>query len=74
MYNTEQQRMKEIMEAPQKSKLYSDQLNRFLTFKNKMGVPDHHPSHEAPLQRTPLVPNESVPITPPVPVLFSTIG
>ena len=37
MYDAEQ-RMKEIMEAPQlsaveKSKLYSDQLNRFLTFK-----------------------------------------
>jgi hypothetical protein len=36
-----EQRMKEIMDAPQlttveKSKLYSDQLNRFLTFKNKM--------------------------------------
>jgi hypothetical protein len=36
--------MKVIMEAPQlsvveKSKLYSDQLNRFLTFKNKMDVP-----------------------------------
>jgi hypothetical protein len=34
--------MKEIMEEPQlsvveKSKLYSDQLNRFLTFKNKDG-------------------------------------
>jgi hypothetical protein len=40
MYDAEQ-RMKEIMDAPQlstveKSKLYSDQLNRFLTFKNKM--------------------------------------
>ena len=40
MYDAEQ-RMQEIMEAPQlsvveKSKLYSDQLNRFLTFKNKM--------------------------------------
>jgi hypothetical protein len=50
--------MKEIMEAPQpsvveKSKLYSDQLNRFLTFKNKMDVPAHY--HEAPVQRTPLV-------------------
>jgi hypothetical protein len=36
-----EQRMKEIMDAPQlsaveKSKLYSDQLNRFLAFKNKM--------------------------------------
>ena len=49
MYDTEQ-RMKEIMDAPQysgveKSKLYSDQLNRFLTFKNKMahsspGIPE----------------------------------
>ena len=40
MYNTEK-RMQEIMEAPQlspweKSKLYSDQLNRLLTFKNQM--------------------------------------
>ena len=40
MYDAEQ-RMKEIMDAPQlraveKSKLYCDQLNRFLTFKNKM--------------------------------------
>ena len=39
MYNTEQ-RMQEIMEVQQltaveKSKLYSDQLNRFLVFKNK---------------------------------------
>ena len=42
MYDAEQ-RMKEIMDAPQlttveKSKLYSDQLNRFLTFKNKMAI------------------------------------
>jgi hypothetical protein len=42
MYDAEQ-RMKEIMDAPQfsaveKSKLYSDQLNRFLTFKNKMDI------------------------------------
>ena len=40
MYNTEK-RIQEIMEAPQlssweKSKLYSDQLNRLLTFKNQM--------------------------------------
>ena len=40
MYNTEK-RMQEIMKAPQlspweKSKLYSDQLNRLLTFKNQM--------------------------------------
>jgi hypothetical protein len=40
MYDAEQ-RIKEIMDAPQlsaveKSKLHSDQLNRFLTFKNKM--------------------------------------
>jgi hypothetical protein len=56
MYDAEQ-RMKEIMEAPQlsvveKSKLYSDQLNRFLIFKNKMDVPA-----QAPVQRTSLVPN-----------------
>jgi hypothetical protein len=42
MYDAEE-RMKEIMEAPQlsvveKSELYSDQLNRFLIFKNKMDV------------------------------------
>jgi hypothetical protein len=54
MYDAEQ-RMKEIMDAPQlsaveKSKLYSDQLNRFLTFKNKMDVPA-----QAPVQRTSLV-------------------
>ena len=68
MYDAEQ-RMKEIMEAPQlsaveKSKLYSDQLNRFLTFKNKMDVPA-----EAPVQRTSLVPPTPVPaeIPPPVP-------
>jgi hypothetical protein len=54
MYVAEQ-RMKEIMEAPQlsvveKSKLYSDQLNRSLTFKNKMDVPA-----QAPVLRTSLV-------------------
>ena len=78
-----EQRMQEIMEAPQlseveKSKLYSDQLNRFLTFKNKMDVPAHY--HESPVQTTSQVPNEfseippqmsdtpvSAEITPPVP-------
>ena len=40
MYNTKK-RMQEIMEAPQlscweKGNLYSDQLNKLLTFKNKM--------------------------------------
>ena len=82
MYDAEQ-RMQEIMEAPQlsvveKSKLYSDQLNRFLTFKNKMDVPAHY--HEYPVQTTPQVPNQfseilsqvsatpvSAEITPPVP-------
>jgi hypothetical protein len=71
MYDAEQ-RMKEIIEAPQlsaeeKSKLYSDQLNRFLTFKNKMDVPAHY--HEAPVQRTPLVSTTPVPaeIPPQVP-------
>ena len=57
MYDAKQ-RMKEIMEAPQlsvveKSKLYSDHLNRFLTFKHKMDVPA-----QAPVQTTPLVPAE----------------
>jgi hypothetical protein len=75
MYDAEQ-RMKEIMDAPQaqqvsaveKRKLYTDQQNRFLTFKNKMDVPA-----QAPVQTTPLVPaeiplpNESVEIPPPVP-------
>ena len=62
------QRMKEIMEAPQlsaveKSELYSDQLNRFLTFKNKMDVPV-----QSPVQRTSLVPAEILPQVPPTPV------
>jgi hypothetical protein len=67
MYDAEE-RMKEIMEAPQlsvveKSKLYSDQLNRFLIFKNKMDVPA-----QAPVQRTSLVPSEIPPQVPPTPV------
>ena len=72
MYDAEQ-RMKEIMEAPQpsaveKSKLYSDQLNRFLTFKNKMDVPA-----QSPIQRTSLVSPTPVsaeipPQVPPTPV------
>jgi hypothetical protein len=32
-----------------------------------MGVLDHHPSHEAPIQTTPLLPNEPVATIPPVP-------
>ena len=43
----------------------SDQLNRFLIFKNKMDVPAHY--HEAPVQRTPPETNESVEIPPQVP-------
>ena len=67
MYDAEQ-RMKEIMDAPQlsaveKSKLYSDQLNRFLTFKNKMDVPA-----QAPVQTTPLMTAEIPPQVPPTPV------
>jgi hypothetical protein len=73
MFDAEQ-RMKEIMEAPQlsvvkKRKLYSDQLNRFLVIKNKMA----HSSPGIPAQSIPQVPaekpqpNESVEITPPVP-------
>ena len=67
MYDVEQ-RMKEIMDAPQlsaveKSKLYSDQQNRFLTFKNKMDVPA-----QALVQATPLVPAEIPPQVPPTPV------
>jgi hypothetical protein len=75
MYDADQ-RMKEIMDAPQltaveKSKLYSDQLNRFLTFKNKMDVSPHY--HEAPVQRAPLVSAtplsaEISPQVPPTPV------
>jgi hypothetical protein len=75
MYDAEQ-RMKAIMKAPQltaveKSKLYSDQLNRYLTFKNKMDVPAHY--HEAPVQRTSLasptlVSAEIPPQVPPTPV------
>ena len=71
MYDAEQ-RMKEIMEAPQlsaveKSKLYSDQLNRFLTFKNKMahsspGIP------ETSAQSIPQAPAEIPPQVPPIPV------
>jgi hypothetical protein len=76
MYEAEQ-RMKEIMEAPQlsaveKSKLYSDQLNRFLTFKNKMahsspGIPKTSAQSipQAPAEMS--QPNESVEIAPPVP-------
>ena len=67
MYDAEQ-RMKEIMDAPQlsaveKSKLYSDQLNRFITFKNKMDVPA-----QAPVQTTPLMTAEIPPQVPPTPV------
>jgi hypothetical protein len=75
MYDAEQ-RMKEIIKAPQlttveKSELYSDQLNRFLTFKNKMDVPAHY--YEAPVQRTSLVSPTPVsaeipPQVPPTPV------
>ena len=71
MYDAEQ-RMKEIMDAPQlsaveKSKLYSDQLNRFFTFKNKMahsspGIP------ETSAQSIPLAPAEIPPQVPPIPV------
>ena len=55
MYNTEK-RMEEIMEAPQlssweKSKLYSDQLNRLLIFENKM----NWKSMETLVQRAPSV-------------------
>jgi hypothetical protein len=54
MYDAEQ-RMQEIMEAPQipvveKSKLYSDQLNLFLTFKNKLDFPAQAPVQRAPLE------------------------
>jgi hypothetical protein len=80
MYDAEQ-RMKEIMEAPQlsaveKSKLYSDQLNRFLTFKNKMahsshGIPETSAKsiQQAPAEIPPQVSPMPVPaeISPPVP-------
>ena len=55
MYNTEK-RMQEVMKTPQlspweKSKLYSDQLNRLLTFKNQM----NQKSMETLVQRAPSV-------------------
>ena len=67
--------MKEIVDAPQlttveKSKLYSDQLNRFLIFKNKMDVPANY--HEAPVHRELVSPTpvsaEIPPQVPPTPV------
>ncbi len=71
MYDAEKQ-MQEIMEAPQitaaeKSKLYSDQLNRFLTFKNKME--NHHLPIKAtpPSASAPSTSDEHAEITPPVP-------
>ncbi len=59
MYDAEKQ---EIMEAPQitaaeKSKLYSDQLNRFLTFKSKLDFPAH-PVAKASVQEAPPTPVE----------------
>ena len=71
MYDAEQ-RMKEIMDAPQlsaveKSKLYSDQLNRFLTFKNKMAHSSPGIS-ETSAQSIPQAPAEIPPQVPPIPV------
>ena len=80
MYDAEQ-RMKEIMEAPQlsaveKRKLYSDLLNRFLTFKNNMahsspGIPETSAQNipQAPAEIPPQVHPMPVPaeIAPPVP-------
>jgi hypothetical protein len=65
--------MKEIMEAPQlsaveKSKLYYDQLHRFLTFKNKMDVPAQAPVQRTPLVSTTPVPEEIPPQVPPISV------
>ena len=76
MYDAEKQ-MQEIMEAPQitaaeKSKLYSDQLNRFLTFKNKLDF-HAHPIAKASVQEAPPTPvemaqlNEPADVTPRVP-------
>jgi hypothetical protein len=72
MYDAEQ-RMKEIMEAPQlsvveKSKLYSDQLNRFLTFKNKMDVPAQALVRRTSLVSPTLVSAEIPPQVPPTPI------
>jgi hypothetical protein len=72
MYDAEQ-RMKEIMDAPQlsaveKSKLYSDQLNRFLTFKNKMDVPAQALVQRTSLVSPTLVSAEIPPQVPPTPV------
>jgi hypothetical protein len=81
MYDAEQ-RMKEIMDVPQlsaveKRKIYSDQLNRFLTLKNKMvhsspGIPETSAQSipQAPAEMP--QPNESVEIAPPVPATPKT--
>ena len=76
MYDAKKQ-MQEIIDAPQlspweKSKLYSDQLNRFLTFKNNIDFPTHTIA-EAPVQNVPPTPaemehpNQPDDIPPPVP-------
>ena len=76
MYDAEQ-RIKEIMGAPQlsaveKRNLYSDQLNRFLTFKNKMahsspGIPETSAQSIPQASAEMPQPNESVETAPPVP-------
>ncbi len=71
MYDAEKQ-MQEIMEAPQitaaeKSKLYSDQLNRFLTFKNKLDFPAH-PIAKASVQEAPPTPVEMAQLNEPADV------
>ncbi len=72
MYDAEKQ-MQEIMEAPQitaaeKSKLYSDQLNRFLTFKNKLDFPAH-PIAKASVQEAPPTPVEMAQLNEPADVI-----
>ncbi len=64
--------MQEIMEAPkitaaEKSKLYSDQLNWFFTFKNQME--NHHlpVKTSPPIEPVPSTSDERAEITPPVP-------
>ena len=78
MYNTEKQ-MQEIMEAPQlssweKSKLYFDQLNRLLMFKNKMNQKSIETLQRAPSvllnvsePRSPVSPEPAEIDAPPVP-------
>ena len=68
MYNTEK-RMQEIMEAPQvssweKGKLYPDQLNSLLTFKNQMNQKSMETLVERVPSVLPSVPEPPSPVSP----------